>query len=256
MKLGIQLWSVRDEANRNFRETVTELKNMGYEGVEIAGIDSLSYVQAAEILNEVGMAAISAHIALEEIENGEKLDGLKTLGLAYVAFNGLGISAETLTRTKEALTRIGGICRDNKMYLLYHNHDYEFERKDGVIALDSVYSTVSAEYLGAEIDVCWAQYAGVDPAAYIQKYKGRCPVIHLKDYNGGRKGEDFSFRAVGSGVVDMDKVIQAAKTAGTKWLIVEQDDPETGKTPMECAKQSAAFVLNNTFFKRNESRAV
>ena len=75
--------------------------------------------------------------------------------------------------------------------------------------------------------------------------KGRCPIVHLKDYNGKEKGNGFSYKSAGSGVVDIKGVIEAAKAADTEWLIVEQDDPEEGKTPMQCAEESAIYVLKN-----------
>lgn len=249
MKLGIQLWSVRNEANADFKGTVEKLKAMGYEGVEIAGISSLNYFEMAEVLNSAGITAISAHIGLDEIENEEKLEGLKGLGLKYAAFNGMGISKESIPFLRDNFTRLGKICRENGIYLLYHNHDYEFAKIDEVPGLDLVYGAVNPKYLGAEIDTCWVKYAGIDPAEYIRKYKGRCPLIHIKDYNGGKKDEDFSYKAVGSGVMDVGAVINAAKAAGSEWIIVEQDAPEKGRTPMDSCKESAEFILNKTVLK-------
>ena len=249
MKLGIQLWSVRNEANADFKGTVEKLKAMGYEGVEIAGISSLDYFEMAEVLKQVGITAISAHIGLDEIENEEKLKGLKKLGLKYAAFNGMGISKDRIPFLRDNFTKLGEICRENGIYLLYKNHNYEFEKIDGVPGIDLVYGAVDPKYLGAEIDTCWVKYAGIDPAEYIRKYKGRCPLIHIKDYNGGKKGEDFSYKAVGSGVMDVGAVINAAKAAGSEWIIVEQDDPESGRTPMDSCKESAEFILNKTDLK-------
>ena len=249
MKLGIQLWSVRNEANADFKGTVEKLKAMGYEGVEIAGISSLNYFEMAEVLNSAGITAISAHIGLDEIENEEKLEGLKGLGLKYAAFNGMGISKESIPFLSDNFTRLGKICRENGIYLLYHNHDYEFAKIDEVPGLDLVDGAVDPKYLGAEIDTCWVKYAGIDPAEYVRKYKGRCPLIHIKDYNGGKKGEDFSYKAVGSGVMDVGAVINAAKAAGSEWIIVEQDTPEKGRTPMDSCKESAEFILSKTVLK-------
>lgn len=245
MKLAIQLWSVRDEANADFRTTVQELKKMGYEGVEIAGIDALNYSEMAEILKSEGMTAVSAHIGLDELEDTEKLNGLKALGLKYIAFNGLGISPDGLDGTRDYLTRMGKIARENGIYMLYHNHDYELMGNNGEIPLDNVYNVVAPEYLGAEIDVCWVKYAGIDPAEYVRKHKGRCPIVHLKDYNGKGKENGFSYKTVGSGVVDIKGIIAAADIAESEWLIIEQDDPEDGKTPMQCAEESAMYVLKN-----------
>jgi sugar phosphate isomerase/epimerase len=100
----------------------------------------------------------------------------------------------------------------------------------------------------------------VDPAEYILKYSGRAPVVHLKDFDssgGGRiKAEydligeakkaratgDFPFRAVGYGIQDIPGIIKAAKKAGAKWLVVEQDLPTPGKTPIECARDSLDYL--------------
>lgn len=248
MKLGIQLWSVRNEANNDFRGTVKALKAMGYDGVEIAGIDALSYGEIAKILNEENMEAVSAHISLDELENADRLTGLKSLGLKYVAFNGMGISQETLPWLKDNLTRLGKICRENGIYLLYHNHDYEFKMMEDIPALDRVYSAVDAEYLGAELDVCWVLYAGLDPAEYIKKYSDRCPLIHIKDYNGGKKEIDFSYKTVGTGVLDSNAVIASAAAANAQWLIVEQDNPADGLTPMDCCKASAEYILQKSCY--------
>ena len=169
MKLGIQLWSVRNEANADFKGTVEKLKAMGYEGVEIAGISSLNYFEMAEVLNSAGITAISAHIGLDEIENEEKLEGLKGLGLKYAAFNGMGISKESIPYLRDNFTRLGKICRENGIYLLYHNHDYEFAKIDEVPGLDLVYGAVNPKYLGAEIDTCWVKYAGIDHRGIYKK---------------------------------------------------------------------------------------
>ena len=102
----------------------------------------------------------------------------------------------------------------------------------------------------------------MEPVAYLQKYSGRSPVVHLKDYyasgeqkedpyaliglNEGEKKENtaFEFRPLGYGVQDIPAIIEASKKAGSKWLIVEQDQPSMGKTPMECAAMSMEYLKN------------
>jgi sugar phosphate isomerase/epimerase len=140
---------------------------------------------------------------------------------------------------------------------------------------NSIYATVSrgtrsggynvqmfSDLLQTELDQCWVKYAGQDPVAYLQKYEGRSPVVHLKDYyasgeqkedpyaliglNEGEKKENtaFEFRPLGYGIQDIPAIIEASKKAGSKWLIVEQDQPSMGKTPMECAAMSMEYLKN------------
>ena len=143
--------------------------------------------------------------------------------------------------------------------LLYHNHDFEFLKIDGKYALDILYDTVPADLLQTEIDTCWVNVGGEEPAAYVEKYTGRAPIVHLKDFSGSKGNgplykligieeeaqettSTFEFRPVGSGVQDWKKIIASAEKAGAEWVIVEQDDPSMGKTPMECAEMSINYL--------------
>lgn len=245
MKLGIQLWSVRNEANDDFKGTVSKLKKMGYEGVEIAGIKSISYAEMAEILEQVALEAVSIHTGADDIENEETVKGFKRLGLKYAALNGLPTVPDKMDYLHKRMTELGSITRKNGLYLLYHNHGYEFKQYDGKFGLDLLYEGISPELFGAEIDTCWAACEGVDPAEYIRKYKGRCPVIHLKDYSGDHLSDAFTLKAVGSGELKVNEIINAAEYAGSEWIIVEQDYPEAGWTAMDSAAESARYILNN-----------
>jgi sugar phosphate isomerase/epimerase len=144
------------------------------------------------------------------------------------------------------------------MQLLYHNHDFEFIKLDGKYALDILYDEVPAEYLQTELDVCWVNVGGEDPAKYLKKYAGRAPVVHIKDFYGERsedmyeligiekkapkKPGNFEFRPVGSGLQNIPAILEAADAAGAAWLIVEQDEPSMGLAPLECAKKSIDYL--------------
>jgi len=141
------------------------------------------------------------------------------------------------------------------MTLLYHNHDFEFvkDKDTGEYALDQLYREIPA--LQTQVDTCWVKVAGEDPAAYVRKYKGRAPIVHLKDFMiEGKPGQmyeligadteenegggKFEFRPLGHGVQDIPSLIDAAVDAGAKWVVCEQDMPSMGKTSLECAQMS------------------
>ena len=86
--------------------------------------------------------------------------------------------------------------------------------------MDIIYEKTDPNYFQAQIDVYWVQYAGVDPAAYIRKYPGRCPMIHLKDME---KGPAKAFAEVGNGILDLKEIFAASEEVGVQWYIVEQD---------------------------------
>ena len=125
-----------------------------------------------------------------------------------------------------------------------------------------LYRVIPADLLQTEIDTCWVNVAGEDPAAYIRKYAGRAPVVHLKDfYMSDRDAESdgpfyeligidkkaegqsiFEFRPVGCGMQDFPEILKAAEEAGSSWVVVEQDQPSMEKNSLECAKMSREYL--------------
>jgi sugar phosphate isomerase/epimerase len=163
-------------------------------------------------------------------------------------------------QVKQNIAKLGETANKLGVVLLYHNHEFEFADYKGKYALDDLYDSIPANLLQTEIDVCWAKVGGVDPAEYILKYKGRAPVVHLKDFDssqGGtlkaeydligeakkaRQAGSFPFRAVGYGIQDIPSILKAAVEAGAKWVVVEQDLPSPEKTPIECARDSLNYL--------------
>ncbi len=266
MKIGLQVYSVRDDAAADFAATMKKIKDMGYEGVELAGSYGLSAEEIKKVLDEVGLEAISAHIPLDDMEKDP--DGVfafyKQIGCRFAAVPWLGEERRPGTprfeETVASIRKIGAKAKEYGIQLLYHNHDFEFVKVDGEYALDMLYRVVEPEYLATEIDTCWVKVGGEDPASYIKKYKGRAPIVHLKDFymeDGADKdgmyeliGVDkkanarsaFELRCVGHGMQFFPGIIAASEEAGAGWVIVEQDRPSQGLAPMECADISRKYL--------------
>ena len=266
MKVGLQVYSIRDAAAADFAAAMKQVKEFGYDGVELAGTYDLDPAEIRRILDEVGLEAISAHVQLNEMTEKPEVTfpAYKTIGCKYVAVPWMGEEgrpggakfAETLEQIKVA----GQHAKDNGMQLLYHNHDFEFVMLDGKRGLDVMYETIPADLLATELDTCWVNIGGENPAAYVVKYKGRAPIVHLKDFfkREGATADNmyeligvakkvtaantFEFRCVGHGMQDMPSILAAAEEAGAEWVIVEQDRPSQGLSPMECAYISRKYL--------------
>lgn len=267
LPIALQLYSVRDDLERDFEGTIAKVKAMGFDGVEPAGLHGKTPEEAAAIFAANGLTAISAHVPYNEMvkDTAGVLNAYKTLGCKFIAIpyledeyrKGGALYEETV----ENINKIGQQARAAGITLLYHNHDFEFQKFDGEYALDILYNTLPADVLQAEIDTCWVNVGGEVPADYIRKYKGRAPVVHLKDFHmpGERPAklydliglpedkreaaaEVFEFRPVGSGKQNIPEIIAAANDAGAQWLVVEQDMPSFGKTPLECAESSITYL--------------
>lgn len=267
LPIAVQLYSVRDEMEKDFCGTVKKIKDMGYEGVEFAGLFGKSGTEVKAICDEIGITPVSAHVPYYDmLDNPEAvLKDYRDMGCKYVAVPYLTEECrpgtEGWTSTVEGIRKIAEAAEKMGIQLLYHNHDFEFIKIDGKYALDILYDTIPADLLKTEIDTCWVNVGGENPAEYIEKYTGRAPVVHLKDFHGSKGNgplykligiddeteaveSTFEFRPVGYGVQDWKKIVDAAEKAGAEWVVVEQDSPSMEKSPLECVQMSINYLKN------------
>ncbi len=258
--IAYQVYSARDDAQKDLSGVLAQLAEMGYDGVEFAGFYGHSADAICEMLKKHGLKAISSHVALALIE--KDMFGViafhKQIGCEYIAIPYLDDAtrpgAAGFAATLRTVCKFGALCREAGIQLLYHNHDFEFVTVSGQFGLDFLYDAIPAEQLATELDVCWVTFAGQDPVAYVKKYAGRAPVVHLKDFIGGKggkspyaligldEGEDhssqaFKFKPVGHGCVNIQGVVEAGIASGTRWFVVEQD-LSYEQTALEAAKDS------------------
>ena len=264
----LQLYNVRDELGKDFDGTLKQVAESGYKYVELAMAQFFksSSDQFKTSLDKAGLTAISAHVPFRDMtKDPEKVVGYHLdLGCKFIVIPFLGdedrSTGPNYEAVKKEIAKLGEFVKGKGAVLLYHNHEFEFADYKGKYALDDLYDSIPADLLQTQIDVCWARVGGVDPAQYILKYKGRAPVVHLKDFDSSQGGKikadydligeakkarasgAFPFRAVGYGVQDIPGIIKAAETAGAQWLVVEQDLPSPGKTPIECARDSLNYL--------------
>lgn len=263
LPVALQLYSVRDAFSKDVVATLEKVKEMGYVGVEFAGLYDNDPVWLREQLDRIGLRAISAHVPYAEmLSDADKvIKDYKTLGCDYVVIPWLDakkfLSEEALPSTIENVKVLGKKFFEAGLTLLYHNHDFEFEKINGEYIIDILYSSVSADHLKTELDTCWVNVGGEVPADFVRKYTGRSPVVHLKDFVGGGKeglyeliGNDtvktdkkaeFDFRPVGYGVQDFPAILQASLDAGAKWVVVEQDR-SSERDPMDAVRMSRDYL--------------
>lgn len=270
LRLALQLYSVGEDAKKDLDGTLRRVKEMGYEGVEFAGLYGHDAAEVAEMLHQYGLIPVSAHVPLEELETkfDEVAASYKQIGCPYLAVPYLIHALQPVSGNfEEAISRIEAVAKrytEAGFIVSYHNHDFEFKTINGVLALDLLYERISEEYLKTQIDTCWANVGGVDPALYVLKYTGRAPTVHIKDFylkgkpqnhmykllcdKDDRKEEEgnFSYRPVGYGLQDVPKIMAACKKAGTEWVIVEQDGvSHPSAVKMDEVALSAEYILKN-----------
>jgi len=240
--VALQLYTVRDFAEKDLKGTLLQVKAMGYDYVELAGMYGKSAAELKVILDEAGLSAVSAHVPIQAFE--ADLEGTiaayKTVGCKYVGIPWLGHAelpgGENWPAMKAFLIKADALCEAAGITLMYHCHAHEFDKlPSGEYILDALFRELPA--LENEIDSGWVDAVGLCPAEYIKQYAGKVPVIHLKDTDRNAK-ED---RPVGQGTQDMPAITKAAEESGTKVLVAELDEA-VGMTSLEAARQAREYL--------------
>lgn len=222
----LQLYTVRDDATRDFAETISRVAEIGYAGVEIAGYGSAqTAIAVRQILDDNNLFACGAHVGLDLMESdlGRVVEESQILGYEYVSVPYLADNRRKTLADYQALgaqlNTIGQTLKDAGIQLCYHNHAFEFEKFGGdTFGFDALFASADPELLMVEMDTFWVKKAGEDPADYVRKYKNRVPLVHLKDMT-----LDGNFAEVGEGMIDYAALLAACETSGVRFYIVEQD---------------------------------
>jgi sugar phosphate isomerase/epimerase len=251
--IGVQLYTVRDALKKDFEGTLARVAAIGYKEVEFAQyFEDLSNPNPSpkktrQILDADGLTAPSGHIPYKLLspENWSRvLDAAKTLGHDYIV--NPSIDREVLKqpdgwkRAAETFNRAGAESHKAGIQLAYHNHVEEFKAlPDGKLPYDVLLAESDPKLLKMEMDLGWAHKAGVDPVAYFEKYPGRFPLVHVKDFD-----KSGTMTEVGKGIIDWKRIFAKADVAGIKHYFVEHDDP---KSPFESIQVSFDYLKNLRF---------
>ncbi|WP_309868081.1 sugar phosphate isomerase/epimerase [Bacillus sp. SLBN-46] len=237
------MYTLREESEVDFVGTLRKVAELGFNGVEFAGYGGLPVLEVKKVLDELGLQAAASHVPLEDLESNleQVIEDQKLLGSKYVVCPYL-LPERRTEQDYQALILLleqaGQKCRQEGITLCYHNHDFELERlSDGRTALESIFEDTNAENVKAELDVYWLTKAGEKPVEWMNRYRNRTPLIHLKDMT---TDEEQYFAELGTGGVDIESVLNLGVDAGVDWWIVEQDFSR--RTPFESIEISINFL--------------
>jgi sugar phosphate isomerase/epimerase len=258
---GLALYTVRDAMGKDARATLEKVAQAGYVNVESAGYNNgkfynLSPADFKALLKEMNLTPISAHQGSVTLENADQqIADLKEAGFKYFvvpvppmgtfAFDpatkkmGMKGGAKALAAT---LNTLGQKCKDAGLELLYHNHDFEFNKDDeGNVILDYLLENCDKSIVNFQMDLYWVTKAEKDPLEYFERYPGRFKIWHVKDMD-----EQGRFAPVGNGKIDFKRILAQKKKSGMKYYYVEQDAC-FNETPLEAIVISHKGLANVGF---------
>jgi sugar phosphate isomerase/epimerase len=220
--VGIQLYTVRDMLDQDFKGTVDALAEMGYQGVEFAwNYGGMTPVELAALLQSVGLRAIGYHTSLEEMLNPDSMTYAyaRVLGGKYLT---TGLPGDVAGDWQAAIARCAegaAAAKAQGFTFTYHNHAQELACINGEHALDILYAATDPALVQAELDTFWIAKGGAEVVPYIRKHAGRVPEIHAKDMDPATG----NFTEVGNGMLDWPAIFAVGQEVGAEWVIVEQD---------------------------------
>lgn len=242
--IALQLYSVRDALAKDFDGTLERVAAIGYAGVETGGFAGALTEPVAARLRDLGLTVCGFHAGLPL--GGDQADELfaalarvncRRLMCAWLPQE-LFATREGVQQAAEKLNAANAVAKARGLTFGYHNHDGEYQPLNGRPAHDALRELLDPDVF-FEVDVYWAQTAGVDPAAEIRKLGARAPLLHLKD---GPARRGVPMQALGDGVVDIPACV-AAGAAHAEWLIVELD--EYAGDMFDAVERSYQYLVQN-----------
>ncbi|MDQ0253162.1 sugar phosphate isomerase/epimerase [Evansella vedderi] len=249
-QLGIQLYTLREACQEDFVGTLRKVAELGYDGVEFAGYwGGFEAQELKKILGELNLAATGSHVPFVRLE--EDLDEIiefhRGINSNHIICPNLPMEmredAENFINVAKRLNAIGEKTAANGIMFSYHNHDWELKDHNGKRALDIFLNETNPEWVKAELDVYWLAKAENNPVEWLERYKGRTPLIHLKDMT--TDGEQF-FAELGAGGIDLQGITKIGAETGVKWWIVEQD--QSRRNPLESVETSINYFRRNLWY--------
>jgi sugar phosphate isomerase/epimerase len=248
MKIGAQLYTLRDYCTNleDFANTLKKVAEIGYTVVQVSGVCQYEPEWLANELKKNGLKCALTHWGANDIKDNtvEVLNKHRVFDCNYV---GIGCmppwaTEENTYKFIEDFKEPAKILKENGGKLFYHNHHCEFKRcSDGEMIFDKLINAFEPSEMSFTLDTYWVQYGGGDVCSYIEKMKGRCECIHLKDL--AIVNDEQRMAPVGSGSMDFKKIIKAAESSGVEYLLVEQDNCY-GENPFECLKKSYDYLTS------------
>jgi sugar phosphate isomerase/epimerase len=247
-RVGLQLYTVRDLMKKDFDGTIAKVAEIGYKEVEFAGYYDRSPQDVRAILEKDGLTSPSTHVGYDIVEKkwSEALDAAHTIGHTFVVCPWIDAkqrkTPDGWKRAAELFNHAGEAAQKAGIQFAYHNHAFEFEPSEalgGKLPYDFLLAETDPNLVKMEMDLCWITVGGQDPVKYFDRYPGRFPLVHVKDWTTkGPGGNDYGgatgaskkpghMTDVGQGEIDFKRIFAQSGKAGIQHYFVENDEPKS-----------------------------
>ena len=229
-RIGLQLYTLRSEMQRDLPGTLARVAEIGYQEVEFAGYFGRTPADIRALLEQNHLTAPSSHVGFPDLGDGwaRTLDDAKAVGHTFVTVPWIAEEArrdaDGYRRVADVFNRAARQARDKGLRFAYHNHDFEFRPTAGLVPFNILLEQTDPTLVDFEMDLYWVVKGGHDPVEYFDKYPRRFAMVHVKD---ATAAPERRMTDVGKGTIDFRRIFanDAEHGASIQHFFVEYDEP-------------------------------
>ncbi|HVW96371.1 MAG TPA: sugar phosphate isomerase/epimerase [Mucilaginibacter sp.] len=251
--LGIQLYMVKEDMERDARDTLKQIGRMGYTQIEsyegnkgvFWGMNNRDFCKMAK---DYGLDMVSTHYAGDSEGYKRLAAGAAEVGIKYLIYpwKGPQKSIDDFKHIADEFNHYGAICKKNGLRFAYHAHDYPYKPVDGQLPIDVLLAGTDKDLVDFQMDFYYTVTEGKDPVAYIRKYSPRFRLCHMRDVLKKRLPENSGEESacdLGTGIIDYPQLLTTCLDNGMEYFFVEQSR-FFNETPLQSAAVNAEYLIN------------
>jgi sugar phosphate isomerase/epimerase len=238
----------KKEMEADWIGTLKKAVEFGFTELEAGAGYANSPKEFLKICNDIGITPFASGSNLESILNepNKFFDEFNELNYKYLVcywpwMGGAPFKLDDCKKSADLLNELGEKTKQNGLTLCWHNHDKEFHAMEEGLPFDYLMNHTDPELVFCEMDIYWVKKGGGDPIKVLKKYKGRIPILHVKDMAEGPRQD---FICPGSGIIDFPLIFKEAKKQKIQHYIVERDGEPDG---IGCLRSSGKYLSNLRF---------
>ena len=247
-RIGMQLYTVRRELEKDFEGTLKQVAALGYKEVEFAGYFGRKPAEVRALLKRLKLVAPAAHVPLSELRGDLRamLDAAQTIGHKYLLVAWLPPeerkTLDNYRRLADLFNEAGQALQREGVRFAYHNHDFEFAPIEGRVPYDLLLERTDPRVVKLELDLYWTVKGGASPVDYFERHPGRFHLLHVKDMDATPRRH---FADVGRGTIDFKSIFAQSRKAGVRHYFVENDEP--AGSPFDSLRTSIEYLRRLEF---------
>jgi len=249
-KVGIQLYTLRDDARRDLEGTLVNIARIGYKEVELLSSMNnfgMPPAQLRAILDRNGLVAPSTHVEAGIFENLDpQIEAAKILGHQYLIVASLPdaekLGLDDYRRWADRFNEAGARALRSNVRIGFHDEAWDFRNMNGTTPYDVFVQRVDPAVVALQLDTGNAAVGGKDPLEYMQRYGARYSLFHIKDAPSIPAEHDVE---LGKGVVNFKRLLSMIDNVEQKHLYVEQESYPGA--PLDSVRRDYQYITTLEF---------